>query len=98
VKTILAWEIETLALPPKRKSGKRESGKARNGKMNSGASLDDGDVVNSFAGADLNGIVPAQEREASALVDNGGTHAKARRREGTEIGGDGTFGKIFGNC
>jgi hypothetical protein len=55
-------------------------------------------VVNSFAGADLNGIVPAQEREASALVDNGGTHGKAPRREGTEIGGDGTFGKIFGNC
>jgi hypothetical protein len=50
--------------------------------MNSGASLDDGDVVNSFAGADLNGIVPAQEREASALGDTGGTHAKAPRREG----------------
>jgi hypothetical protein len=54
VKTILAREIETLALTPKRKSGKRESGKARNGKMNSGASLDDGDVMNSSAGADLN--------------------------------------------
>jgi hypothetical protein len=54
VKTILAREIETLALTPKRKSGKREIGKARNGKLNSGASLDDGDVMNSSAGADLN--------------------------------------------